>query len=345
MTATIKGFFNHVKEGDTFTGLNGSIDGTVANRVIHDLPTFLKEAGRDYYIRKEPVYQKFPGQNGPEFAEVANQFHLTRSSDDRVVSPHTVSEQYAPLSLMDIAEELEPWCQAGWCSPDGVYSARNESLEVVSLRLDAGGQELPEGENFLHYIVFQNAHATGGTAKGKIISWRIVCANTFAAAVSATADFAITHRCAKGDPAEQQKIMADRTRDAVKAWEHAREHIRKLSDRINTLAGIPLAYSDAEELTNRLLGITDVEKASTRSVNRRDAILAGFSMPKFGTNGRTAWDWINGVTFVNSSPFADVNKKSKVTGLDRTVRNVDANGSGFKFEQSAEKVLASFIGA
>jgi hypothetical protein len=55
MQATIKGFFNPTKEGDTFKGLNGGIDGAVADRVISDLPTFLKTAGRDYNIRKVPV--------------------------------------------------------------------------------------------------------------------------------------------------------------------------------------------------------------------------------------------------------------------------------------------------
>lgn len=339
MTATIKGFFNPVKAGDTFKGLNGSIDGTVADRVISGLPEFLKDAGRDYYIQKAPVYQKFGG----EFAEVENQFHLVRSSDDRVVSPHTVTDQYAPLSLMDMAEELQPWCDAGWCTPDGVYSARNESLEVLSLRLDAGGQ-LEDGQNYLHYIVFQNSHATGGTAKGKIISFRIICANTFAAAVSAASDFSITHRVAGGDHAVQQKIMAQRAKDAVSAWEKAQEHIRKLSDRINVLQGVSLSFTQAEKLTDRLLDIRDIEKASTRAKNRRSAILAGFSMPQYGTFGRTAWDWMNGVTFINSSPFAEANKASKVSGVDRVVRTLDVNGSGFKLESMANDMIMEFAG-
>jgi len=341
MQATIKGYFNPVKTGDTFKGLNSSIDGEVAPKIYQGIGEFLTAAGRDYFIKKAKVYQAC----GDTFAEVENQFHLVRSTDERVVSPHTVSDQYAPLSLVDMAEELQPWCDQGWATPDGVYSGRNESLEILTLRLDAGGT-LPNDEKFMHYIVFQNPHGSGGTSKGKIISWRIICANTFAAAVSYASDFSITHRVAGGDHAVQQLIMAQRAKDAVAAWQKVQKHIADLSERINVWSGVQLAQKDAENLTEKLLGITDLEKASTRAKNRRDAILAAYSMPSMGTNGRTAWDWINGVTFVNSSPMAAINspKASKVSGVDRAIRTLDTNGSGFKLEADAEKVLANFNG-
>lgn len=341
MVAEIKGYFNPVKDGDTFKGLNSSIDGEVSPTVIQGIPAFLKAAGRDYFIKKAPAFQRFGG----EFAEVENQFHLVRSTDERVVSPHTVSDQYAPLSLMDIAEELQPWCDQGWATPDGVYSARNESLEILSLRLDAGGN-LPEGEKFMHYAIFQNPHGSGGTAKGKVISWRIVCCNTFAAAVSAASDFTVTHRVAAGDHEMQNEIMAQRAKDAVNAWSKVQKHIADLAERINVWSSAKITAKDAAMLTDKLLGITDLEKASTRAKNRRDAILSGFNLPQFGTNGATAYDWINAVTFINSSPLAPINspKNSKVSGVDRAVRTLDPNGSGFKLEQDAEKVLAAMIG-
>ena len=351
-TATIKGFFNPTHKGDTFKGLNGSIEGEVAPDIIQGIQPFLKAAGRDYFIKKTPagVFDSMgavdaSGAVVPGWLEVENQYHLVRSSDNRVVSPHTVSDQYAPLSLMDMAEELQPWCDQGWATPDGVYSGRNESLEVLSLRLDAGGQ-LPQGETFKFYTVFQNPHGSGGTAKGKIIPFRIICGNTFAAAVGAACDFTISHRVASGDHVKQQEIMAERAKDAISAWQKVQDHIAKLAERINVLSSVKLSAKDAEHLTDTLLGIKDVDKASTRSMNRRAAILAGFSMPTMGTQGRTAWDWINGVTFVNSSPMAEINSpaKSKVSGIDRAIRTMDTNGSGFKLELDANKVLANFIG-
>lgn len=349
--ASIKGFFNPRKEGDTFSGLNSTIEGSIADRVIRNLPEFLKAAGRDYYIRKAPaiVRDEMGGMDDagnmvPAFREVEGQFHLVRSSDGKVVSPHTVTGQYAPISLMDVIDDLCPWVDAGWATPDGVYDSREGSLEILSLRLDAG--EDPTGDEFLHYAILQNAHATGGTVKGKIISWRIVCANTFAAAVSARSDFAITHRTANGSSDEQTAIMRDRAKLAIQAWQALRDHVSKLAERVNVWKGSPISLSDAGMLADRLLGIEGKkeEEISSQAQNRKDAILAGFNQPKFGTFGVNAWDFLNSVTFDTSSPFSPRNAKSKVGGLERIVRNVSETGSGFAFEVRAEKVLADFLG-
>ncbi len=349
--AKIKGFFNPLQAGDTFKGLNSSINGTVASRVHSNLFEFLKDAGRDYFVKKVPVGVLDPtgaiDGNGlvvPGWIEVENQFHIVRSNDNRVVSPHTVTESYAPLSLMDMAEELQPWCDQGWCSPDGVYSAKDESLEVLSMRLDAGGIEFPGKEKFHHYVVWENTHATGGKGKGKIISWRIVCANTFAAAISARSDFQITHRVAKGSPEKQQEIMVERVKKAVAAWSQVKEYFARMAEKIGLWQGISMTKDQAVKLSNSLVGIDNEEDAPTRSVNKRDAIVEAFNMPAAGTEGRTAWDWINAVTFVNSSPMADINKKSKVDVTDRLVRTTTVNGTGFKQEAEAEKILADFIG-
>lgn len=350
--STIKAFYNPAKDGKRFTGLFGNghgWEGDCADAIIMDLQKFLATAGRDYYIKKVPAGVFDPngavdaqGNMAPGWIEVENQYHLVRSVDHRVVSPHTVTDQYAPLSLMDVAEEIAPWVQAGWATPDAVFEARDGALEVLVLRLDAQG-EISDGDFYVHYIVIQNPHGSGGKAKGKIISFRIVCCNTFAAAVSAASDFTITHRVARGSVEEQQAIMAKRTQEAIAAWEKVQEHIAELARRVNVWNSAPLQFADAEHLTDQLLGITTLDKASTRKKNTREAILRAFSMPQFGTFGRTAYDWINGVTFVNSSPNADNVKASKVTAIDRAVRNIDPNGTGFKLEQDAERVLAAFL--
>jgi len=341
---TIKGFFNPRTSEDTFKGLGIAMgmDGTIADKIHSDLQEFLEAGGRNYFIRKAPVFQRIEFGGERQFAEVEGQFHLERSTDGLIVSPHTVTDQYAPLSLMDVAEEVAPWVQAGWATPDAVFSARNGALEVLVLRLDAGGQ-ITDGDFYVHYIVIQNPHGTGGKAKGKIISFRVVCANTFAAAVSAASDFTITHRVASGDHEKQQEIMVQRTKDAVAAWSQVQEHISELSKRINTWADAAVTFEQAATLTDDLLQIADVEDASKRKQNNRQAVLDAFAMPQFGTFGKTLNDWVNGVTFVNSSPLAPSVKASKVSAIDRAVRNVDPNGTGFKLEQRAHKVAAAFL--
>lgn len=350
--STINAFYNPTKEGKRFTGLFGNSEGwqgDCAEAMITDLQKFLEAANRNYFIKKVPagVYDLMGGVNErgevtPTWREVENQFHLVRSVDFKVVSPHTVTDQYAPLSLMDMAEEIEPWVQAGWATPDAVFEARDGALEVLVLRLDAQG-EITDGDFYVHYAVIQNPHGSGGKAKGKIISWRIVCCNTFAAAVSAASDFTITHRVARGSVEEQTAIMAKRKQEAVAAWEKVQNHIAELSKRVNMWKGAPLTFADATHLTDQLLGIKKVEDASARKKNMRDGILGAFSMPQFGTYGVNAYDWINAVTFVNSSPNSGIVKASKVSAIDRAVRNMDPNGTGFKLEQEAEKVLANFL--
>jgi len=330
MVATINAFFNPTKPGDTFKGLNGSVKGETSSRLITSLPEFLREAKRDYSIQVVPAFQRLPTG---DFAAVEDQFHLVRSVDQRVVSPKTVSSQYDPLSLMEAASEVQPFCDAGWATPDGVYDAKNGSLEVLSLRLDAQGEIA--GEKFLHYIVVVIPHG-GGKAQGKVISWRIVCCNTFAAAVSAGYDFAIGHRKARAD--EVGTVTKERFSLEVQAWQNVQKHIQKLSEKINVWNGVNLAYKDAEDLTNRLLGIKNPEEVSTRKKNVRDMILSGFNNAKIGTRGRTAWDWLNGVTSYTSNGMPE----SKVTDIDRMVRNIEPTGTGFKLEQEAEKLLADF---
>lgn len=340
MKHQVNGFFNPQRDGDTFKGLNGSIGGTVADRIIADIPTFLREAGRDYYIARKPAPHPVHRDQ-----DIGGAFWLTRSDNGLVVSPKTITEQYAPMTLMDVGAELQPWCDQGWATPDGVYGGRflpdgGESLEVLSLRLDAGDMDAPGNEKLVHYVVVTNPHGQGGKAQGKIITWRIVCCNTFAAAVSACYDFAISHRCGREE--DHQTVMAARMEDAVKNWSNAREKIAALSERIGTWQDIAVSESDAGDLTKALLGISgDLDEVASRTRNKFDAIMGGFNSRDAGTEGRSGWDWLNAVTFYTSSPNAKANQKSKVTPVERMIRNVDPNGTGFALEQKAEKILAA----
>lgn len=352
----IQGFFNARQENDSHgKSFFADIKGDTAEAIIPDLPTFLAAAGRDYGILRTPAYVNDPfgglDENGnvcEAIREVENQFHLSRTSDGRVVSPGTVTGQYAPLTLLDIAAEIQPWCDAGWVTPDAVYSGKNESLELLCLRMDASGT-LPNGEEWEHYIIFRNPHGKGGKAKGNIVSFRVQCSNTFGA-VGRGIEFVIGHRISAAMSDEQrQEAMAKRVAQAKAAWRTADKYIETLATKINSWAGSNISYGQAEMLTDALLGIpkgadlTDSKQVSRQKAKTREAILEAFSMPKFGTNGATVFDWINGVTFVQSSPNSQAVQRSKVNAIDRMIRNVLPTESGYKLEEKAERLIERFL--
>jgi hypothetical protein len=348
----IKAFFNGRVAGDNHErSLFHGIEGGTADRVIPDLPTFLGAAGRDYGILMKPNLVSDPfggvdeaGNVCETIRPVENQFNLMRTSDGAVISPHTVTRSYAPLTLLDIAAEIQPWCNDGWVTPDAIFEGGKVpgSMEMLCLRMDAAGQ-LPNGEQWTHYIVFRNPHGSGGKARGTIIGFRSHCANTFGS-IARGIEFTVGHRMsATMTDDERQAAMQARVKKAKDAWETAKRHIADLGERINVWSGARMTGRQAEQLTDTLLGIANLDDAKTRTVNRREAILAAFNMPKFGTHGATLYDWINACTFVNSSPNAASVQKSTVSSVDRMIRNVDPNGTGYKFEAKAEGLAEAFL--
>ena len=354
MKHEVNAFFNPTHDGDTYTGLNASIQGVTSPVRIEGIPAFLRAAGRDYWIRRVPALHptRLVGDTESDrFGQpeiLGGQFHLIRSDNGTVVSPKTVSAQYAPMSLLDISEEMQPWCEQGWTVPDGVYGGRfledgGESVEILTLRMNTEGIDFPDGETFRFYLCVSNPHGSGGTAKGKIIGFRIICGNTFAAAISHAHDFAVSHRVAKDS--EPGDIMKERMAFAVQNWTAAREKIAALAARVNSFQGVKLAASDAADLAEQLLGIKGKkpESVSTRAKNKKAEILTAFRNPGAGTYGETAWDFLNAVTYVNSSPNAPGFKTSRVAPVDRILRTIDPQGTGFAVERAAEKLIAGLV--
>lgn len=330
-------FFN--AQNDAATGIRMSVKGTLSDKLYHSLPEFLAAGKRDYGIRR--VQAIHPETQAP----ITNQFVLLRSDDRRIVGPKNVSKSYAPMSLMDIAAEVQPFCDAGWATPDSVFGGGflpdgGESVEILCVRLDAGGIEMPEGEKLIHYMILINPH-NGRKAQGKFISYRPWCKNMFSALLSGAYDFAIPHRVAREE--DHAAIMQERIKTAIETWDNFKKKIRRLADRIGVWNGLPLAANDVRNLTDRLLEIEGEPEAaiSGRSKNKRDTILAAFHRPDIGTHGRSAYDWLNAVTFAVSSPDCGLNSESKTPAGDRIIRAVDPLGSGFEMERAARILVDS----
>lgn len=349
MSTAIKAFFN--KRADTDTNAESmfcGIEGDTTQKTHSNVLDFLGEADRAYGIHRVPALVNDPfggvdesGNIVSAAREVENQFHLIRSSDGHVVSPKTVSKQYAPFALADLAAEIQGWCDQGWATPDAVYDGKDGSLEILTLRLDAGGVTMPDGKQWDHHIILRVPHGTGGKVTGTLASFCQTCSNTFGAQGRGR-EFVIPHRISgKMSNLEIQLAMGQRAQMAVQTFETVKNYIAGMADRLNSWQNCVIGADGIETMTHDLLGIKKGDDLKGGTQNKLDAILDAANLSEFGTHGNTVADFVNAVTFYNSSPFADVNKKSKVSGIDRMIRNIAPDASGWKLEQKA-LALATF---
>jgi hypothetical protein len=209
-------------------------------------------------------------------------------------------------------EELKPYCAEGWAAPEAAFTMKDGDLETVALLLDP--DQLPDSigmdEDIRWYIVAKNRHGRGA-AEGSVFGERVICTNGMTA-LSRLATFRIPHR-GSGDGA-----AAARFQRAVRNMEAIRTVISDMSKRMGLLLDIPMSHQEAETLANVVTGIetlqvvqgrdfghkqidyTDKSVVSTQRRNLHAATLDAFHMPRFGTEGKTALDFYNGVTWVGS---------------------------------------------
>ena len=322
---TKKYLFNAQHDDDTFMGIAATRRNGVTKEVIRDWGEFLALAKMDYAINKLPalVHER------TEVSEVPNQFHLVRSSDNVVVSPSTVTKQYGVLTPSDIVQELEPFVSQGWATPDAGFIL-NDHSEVIVMRLDGG--QLPDngsigGENYTHYAVVQNFHGRG-SARGRIISRRLVCDNMMRSIFSEGADFSITHR----------QNVKERFEWAIASWTKLQEAIKKLAEHLKLYMDFELDAAEVDATINKILAIKDGEDVSARKQNQKEAILIAARMSP-GCQGQTAFDLYNGVTWYNSHHET---ARGSVLPIKRVASFL--NGSRGQLEDRAVNVLNEMVG-
>lgn len=291
---------------------------------------FLTAKGMDYSVEKEQATR----MNADGVAVlVPGQFHLVRSTDQKVISPSTVSKRYSVTNPTKMCDPIAPLVAEGWIKPDNGFLFKDDSYEVVSFEmnsseLDDGGKIA--GEEWKHWISLHNHQGGGGGLKGSITSFRVVCENT-AAAAAREACFSIRHT---GDIDTNYKWAIDQ-------WQKLKDGIRKLSERMTVFANLELSGAEALELLHDLYDVQDPEEVSTRTENELAFAINEFSNPRRGTFGKSGLDLFNAVTATNShySP-----KNSKESANKRLASIYDMNGSRFKLESAAIGLLEDAAG-
>ena len=299
---------------------------------MNAIQEFLKTKSMDYDVLKEQATRT----NGDgTTVKIDNQFHLVRSSDQKVISPSTVSSRYSVTNPTKMCDPISPLVAEGWIRPDNGFLFKDDSYEVVSFEMNS--DELEDGgniagEQWKHWVSLHNHQGGGGGLKGSITSFRVVCANTVAAAAR-EACFSIRHT---GDIDANYKWAIDQ-------WQKLKDGIRKLSERMTVFGELEVSPSDALEALQTLYGVEGLaaDDISTRTANELEFAMTEFSNPRRGTFGKTGLDLFNAITATNSH-YAP--KNSKETKEKRLASLYDVNGSRFKLEASAVSLLETMAG-
>jgi len=304
--------------------------GTVPTQTIVNLEDFLKEGNMLYDVEKSQAFQAVVGVDSDGgistgYRPVDNQYHLIRSDDGKVVSDKTVSRQYDPMDPKKLCRIIEGFCEAGFATPDGAFSLYGGNSEVISLRLDYG-EPIESGSEWNHFLVIQNSHGTG-KCRGKLSSIRVVCHNTVTAAFSRGAEFAISH---KGQ-------TFDRVKYAVDTWKNVKEYLARMGQKYGKLLVCPV---DINACVDDILEIKAGEKISTQLENKRDELIRLANGGSPGTEGKTAADVFNAVTY-----WASYNTGGKGSKDERERFASNLDGTRAKFTQAVLDKLLVLAGA
>lgn len=250
-----------------------------------DVDQCVSEAGMDYTIEKKPsqvlVDSDMPGYH--KTVEVPGQYHLVRSTDNKIVSPQTVRNKYTVLQPSTQIDVLREYVDQGWATVDGIFSLYDGGSDVVCLQLDAQQSVTGDESEYQHYMVVQNFHGRGA-CRGKLVSFRVVCHNTATAAFGSKgvlSDWKIPHTASIGD----------RYKVACRTWENVKAQITEQAKILGLFAEHEL---DVPKCISDILGID--EDSSTRAINQRDLILsyADLDANNVGDNALTVYNSFTG---------------------------------------------------
>jgi hypothetical protein len=295
--------------------------------IIKDPSRFATACNMDFSISKVPAYvmkEDISDQGIALYPEpVPHQYHLVRSSDQKVVSPRTVGEDYTQLSPNSVLEDVSYLVEHGYATMDGMFSLRDGSTDVIVLRLDFDVPEEKIDER-VYYAVIQNFHGCG-SCRGRLTAVRVVCANTERAAFSGGADWTLSHR----------QNVKDSLTWAIRTWETLRSHVLEKSK----VLGL---FIDARiDVPKTIMDIFGVDMDSTKKArNKADELIALADRGSPNLRASTAYDAYNAFT-----AYATHSTHGKY-GKD-IFRRIDShfNGGRGQLEQKAANHLVGMVKA
>jgi len=196
----------------------------------------------------------------------------------------------------------------------------------------AGDWDVTSGDKVLSYDLWLNRHDGSGCFELHRTNVRVVCSNTWKLAVGSgrARVFGVRHTVNIEAGVREAIGLLRRVNDA-EATERAKAR---------TMAMTPMSFDEAYKTFEKVLGISDSAKASTRANNQLNDLMHLF---KYGTGnaGRSYWDAFNAVT-----EFIDHSRSNRVSN-GRSQQEVRFEsvlmGSGDSMKARAFDLLAPSI--
>jgi len=238
----------------------------------------MKAANLDWTVSKQPsFFYDAQGNIMPTGEQV-----LIRDTDSRVLT--TVKDSWNPVQNAEAFEFFHDFVNAGAMSMDTAGSLKNGKIVWALAKLN-DTFELFNGDVTESYLLFTNPHQYGKTVTAKIVTERVVCANTLAMALSEKSKFQVKLNHSRAFNAEKAKEAIGLAKEQILAYKEKAQFlgVKKYDD------------SKVEEFFTKIF-TTNGEKS--RTVEQAMDII--HTQPGASFAEGSWWSALNCVTYMNN---------------------------------------------
>lgn len=247
----------------------------------------LQAAGLDWEVEKLPLYF----ERGGERQEVPNLRALVRSTDSRLLS--TVGREWKPVQNREAMRFFRSFVEAGDAQMETAGSLYGGKMVWGLARLRAGFT-LPGGDEVRGYVLLASPHESGKATIARVVSTRVVCANTMRVAVREGVKF-------EGRFVHRQEFDPVAAREAMGL---ACDAIVEFGDLSQRLQATVLSWDKVIETYVRVyqpeaIANDDLAAITSGRLPANQAVLGIVQAYKMapGAEEGTAWGVLNGATY------------------------------------------------
>jgi len=283
-------------------------------RKVEEAPTSedaMVAAGLDWRVDLRPVFAEVSEGGRSHRVYVPEHFAVVRDRDRRALG--VVGRRYAPVQNAEAFSFVDAVVGTGDVRFESAGSLEGGKLVWLLARLPRDAFEVVQGDEVVPYLLLGNRHDGGGSLVSSLCSTRVVCANTFTAALAERkARIYVRHVGRVSDRVSEAQVVLGLARAEIALQRETFERCRLVvldGGRLERFASD--VYPDPEE--------DAAEATRTRIANRRENLVRlfeeapGNALP--GVRG-TGWAALSAVTYLTTH-------EAKVRGRAKDARSDD----------------------